>query len=86
MIITTTNMRRGSRARQRYATNGGFPATKRLIKSEDISGDTGAVAVEELGRVDVGNPAVELSEIGGECTGAEASARRLGVLKDWRCP
>src|ERR1700693_4755705 len=27
--ITTTNMRRGSRARQRYATNGGFPAMNR---------------------------------------------------------
>jgi hypothetical protein len=29
VIITTTNMRRGSRARQRYATNGGFPAMNR---------------------------------------------------------
>src|SRR5437667_828022 len=28
-IITATNMRRASRARQRHATNGGFPATDR---------------------------------------------------------
>ena len=27
--MTTTNMRRGSGARQRYATNGGFPAMNR---------------------------------------------------------
>jgi hypothetical protein len=27
--MTTTNMRRGLRARQRYATNGGFPAMNR---------------------------------------------------------
>src|SRR5437870_6060145 len=42
---------------------------KRLIKSQDISGDTGAVPVEELGRAGVRNPAVELSEVGGQCTG-----------------
>jgi hypothetical protein len=39
--------------------------SERLIKVQHISGDTGAAAAKEFGRPGEGNPAVELSEIGG---------------------
>ena len=49
----------------------GYPSRfeEGLFESENVLGDAGLAPIEVLGGSGVWNPAVELSEIGGQCTG-----------------